>query len=128
MGAVNQIMATTLAALGFVLGPIMLVWGWVRWVQRPRLRTVPSTLSLWGFIMASTSAVLAISAIAYAQIRTFAYYDPLLMKIMAGGVLLSLAGLVFGLTGIWRANPLRWHAPISAVAMLAFWVLAASME
>jgi hypothetical protein len=92
MGASNLIISGTLAALGYVLAPIMLVWGWARWTQRSKPRTVPSILSLLGFVLASTSALLAVSAIAYAQIHAFPYYDPKLMKIMATGVLLSLAG------------------------------------
>ena len=122
------IFVAILAILGYTVAPITCVWGWARWGQRPKLRTIPSILSLLGFTLASASALLAASAIAYAQIHNFAYYDPKLLKIMRGGVLLSLAGLVFGLSGIWKANPLRWHAPVSAVATLALWVLTASME
>jgi hypothetical protein len=32
------------------------------------------------------------------------------------------------LSGIWRDNPLRWYAPVSAIATMAFWLLQAAMQ
>jgi len=66
--------------------------------------------------------------VGYAVTHGFGWYDPLLLRGMLVGLLLSLGGILFGLGGVWRPNPLRWHAPISAVATLAFWLLTASME
>ena len=123
-----QVLAVLLAILGYLGAPITLIWGWARWAVLPKSRTVPSMLSLLGFILASASALLAISTLAYAFGHRFAYYDPQLLKIMRAGVLLSLGGLVFGLSGVWKANALRWHAPVSAAATFAFWFLMASME
>src|SRR5450631_268913 len=45
------------------VSPVMLVWGWVRWGKRPKLRTMPSVLSLLGFIFATASATLAVSCL-----------------------------------------------------------------
>jgi len=123
-----QIIVGTLAVLGYVLAPVLLIWGWARWAQRPKSRTLSSILSLLGFILASASALLALSAIVYARIHGFRFYDPLLLKIMGVGFVFSFCSLVFGLSGIWKASSLRWHTPVSAVAMIAFWLLAASME
>jgi 4-amino-4-deoxy-L-arabinose transferase-like glycosyltransferase len=117
-----------LAVVGYLLAPVVLVWGWVRWIHQPKLRTISAVLSLLSFILASASALLAVSAAGYAQIHRFGYYDPSLMKIEAIGFLLSIGGFIFGVGGIWRSSSLRWHAPVSAVATLAFWLLAASME
>jgi hypothetical protein len=50
------------------------------------------------------------------------------MKIFAIGFLLSIGGFFFGVGGLWRANALRWHAPVSALATLAFWIVAAQGE
>jgi hypothetical protein len=67
---------------GYVLSPVMLTWGWVRWFRQPKLQTVTAILSLLGFILASASALLAVSAMVYSLMRGgFPYYDPLLMKI-----------------------------------------------
>jgi hypothetical protein len=35
---------------------------------------------------------------------------------------------VFGIGGVWRPGPLRWHAPICGLGMSAFWLLAAEGE
>ena len=114
---------------GYVLSPVILAWGWVRWCRKPKLRTVPAILSLLGFIFASASALLAVSAGASSLKRGgFPYYDPLLMRIFGIGGLLSLGGLIVGVGGIWRASPLRWHAPVSAVTTLAFWIASAIGE
>jgi hypothetical protein len=117
-----------LVALGYLVSPIVLIWGWAQWVLQPKLRTVPSILSLVGFVLATTSALLAVSTVAYAQIHHFPYYDPLLLRIFRGGTLLSLSGIVFGISGVWRWSSLRWYAPVSGVATLAFWILAAVGE
>jgi hypothetical protein len=124
----TQLMFGILVALGFLVSPVMLVWGWVRWVKLPRPGTIVSVLSLIGFILATASALLAVLTTAYAQIHHFPYYDPLLLRIFRWGVLLSLCGIVFGISGVWRPSSLRWHAPVSGLGMLAFWIMAASGE
>ena len=124
-----QITVVLLWVAGYVLSPVMLVWGWARWFRQPKLKTLPAILSLLGFILASASALLAASAVAFSLMRGgFPYYDPVLMKIFGVGGLLSLSGLLFGVGGVWRASSLRWHSPLSAVATLAFWIAAAVGE
>jgi hypothetical protein len=117
-----------LLALSYLLSPIMLIWGWIRWMGRTRPRTVTAMLSLIGFILATSSALLGVSSIAYAQIHRFPYYDPLLLRIFRSGILLSLGGVGFGISGVWRPSSLRWHAPASAIGTLAFWIVTASGE
>jgi hypothetical protein len=118
-----------LAILAYLVSPVMLVWGWVRWAGRPRLLNVASVLSFSGFFLANASALLAVSTIIYAFfIHGFAFYDPRLMRIFRRGILLSLGGLMFGIGGVWRRNSLRWHAPVCALGTLAFWVLATEGE
>jgi hypothetical protein len=124
-----QITVVILFLAGYVLSPVMLTWGWARWFRQPKLRSVTAILSLLGFILASASALLAISAMAYSLMRGgFPHYDPLLMRILGVGGLLSLGGLILGVGGVWRTNSLRWHASISAIATLAFWIAAAIGE
>ncbi len=124
-----QVMVVVLFLVGYLLSPAMLIWGWARWVRQPKLRTVPAILSLLGFILATASALLALSAAAYSLvIGGFPYYDPLLMRIFGIGALLSLGGLALGISGIWRTSSLRWHAPVSAIATFAFWIVAAVGE
>ena len=117
-----------LIALSYFVSPIALVWGWVRWVRHPRRASVPAALSLVGFIFATVSAALAVSSVFYAQVHHFGYYDPLLLRIFRWGTLLSLAGILFGVTGVWRQSSLRWHAPLGGIGTLAFWFLAAEGE
>jgi len=92
------VMFGILIAVGYLGSPIILIWVWARWASQVRLRTVPSILSLTGFTLATASALLAVSSIAYALvIQGFRYYDPLLLRIFRWGILLSLGGIVFGL-------------------------------
>lgn len=123
-----KILIGILIVLGYVVAPVSLAWGWARWAVQPKLRTVTSILSLTGFVLATASAMLAVATATYAQVRPFPFYDPLLLRIYRGGILLSLAGILFGICGLWRHSSLRWHAPTSAVSTLAFWIMTASME
>jgi hypothetical protein len=123
-----QVMFWFLGAFGYLGSPTILIWGWTRWLKRPTLRSIPANLSLISFVLATASALLAVSSVAFAQVHHFPYYDPLLLRIFRIGTLLSLSGIAFGASGVWRASSLRWHAPISAIATLAFWFMAATGE
>jgi len=109
--------------------PVLVPWGWVRRAKHRGPRTVPGILSLIGFTLASSSCLLAVCSVLFANaIGGFAFYDPLLMRIIGWGFKLSLAGLGFGITGIWRSNPLRWHAPACAAGMFVYWFGTAMAE
>ena len=123
-----EIIIAVLIFLGFVVGPVNLIWGWVVWIRSPRSKTVPSVLSWIGFVFATGSALLAIGTVICAQIIHFGFYDPRLTRLMGLGSLLSAIGLLFALCGVWRRNPLRWHSLLATLATLAFWVLAAEGE
>jgi 4-amino-4-deoxy-L-arabinose transferase-like glycosyltransferase len=64
-----QVTIVVLVVLGYLLSPIMLIWGWARWARLPKQRRVAAVLSLVGFILASASALLAVSSISYAHDR-----------------------------------------------------------
>jgi hypothetical protein len=84
---------------------------------------------LIGLALATASALLAIfTALAAALGQGFRYYDPALLSIYKIGLLLSVAGLIFGMRGLAKANPIRWHAPACSFGMLLFWFLAANSE
>lgn len=110
----------------------MLVWGWVSWSKdRPRLWTIFSTLSFVGFGIATASSVYALWIIVYAGSGGFGttsdHYAPdynAFYRSVARGTVLSLVGIVFALSGIFRRGPVRWQAPVCAVGTLAFWLLA----
>jgi hypothetical protein len=44
-----QIIVGTLIALGYLVTPTALIWGWTSWTRQPKQRTLPSILSLIGF-------------------------------------------------------------------------------
>jgi len=128
MSKSSEVMFAIMFGVAYLGPPTLLIWGWLRWAVRERLWSAFSAMSLIGFAMATLSALLAISTIAYAQVHHFPYYDPLLLRIFRSGALLSFGGIVFGVGGMWRPSPLRWHAPASALAMLWYWAVAASGE
>ncbi|MGA2982518.1 MAG: hypothetical protein ABSG32_01815 [Terriglobia bacterium] len=109
--------------------PVLLAWGWVRWARQRQSRTVCGILSLIGFTFASLSALLAIFLAVYGRvIGHFQYYDPALMRIYGVGLLLSMVGFGFGISGVWKANPLRWHAPACAIGTFLYWFFLAASE
>jgi len=125
----SQLIFGVLVAAGYFVLPVVLIWGWARWINLAKLGSASSVLSLAGFVLATASALLAVSSIAYAQvIHGFRFYDPSLMRLFRCGVLLSLGAIVFGLGGLWRPSSLRWHAPVAAIGTLAFWIMAAEAE
>ena len=134
MTASADIFWGTLFILAYIVAPIMLFWGWVRWtIQRPRNWTIPSTSSFVGFVCASASALFAICVILYGLNGGFVHtpggptYSPnygLYSRCIAIGAALSALGLVAAIGGLWRKSQLRWHAPIAAIATLAFWLIA----
>jgi hypothetical protein len=119
---IHTIVVVFIAVAFYLVLPALLVWGWVRWGKRSHLRNVSSILSLIGFILASLSALLAVSAMLYARvIGGFPFYDPLLLTIYRVGGLLSIGGFIFGFSGAWRSNSLRWLAPACSLGMFLFW-------
>jgi|SRR5579863_3549284 len=128
MSASIRLFFGLLVFTGYFVAPVTLVWGWARWTVEREPRTFFSIVSLIGFILATTSALLAVASAGYALTHGFRYYDPLLLRIFRRGFLLSLGGLLFGIGGVWRRSSLRWPAPISALGTLAFWVAAAAGE
>jgi hypothetical protein len=108
-----------LATAAFLTLPIVMIWGWVRWIRRKKLVTVFSVLSLIGLALSTASELLAISMVVYAKVKGgFGYYDPSLMRIYAWGILLSLGGLALAAIGVWRQSSLRWHALICSIGAL----------
>jgi hypothetical protein len=109
---------------GFLAAPTLLIWGWVRWVSRPGGRDGSTILSFAGFLFATASALLAISAFAYSiWIGGFRYYNPRLLRIYLCGLLLSTLAITLSALGTARSNMLRWHALGSSIGMLLFWIV-----
>jgi hypothetical protein len=130
MNAVAQSIVLVMFVVGiYIAVPATMIWGWMRWLKRTQPRNLPSILSLVGFALATASGVLAASSVVYAHaIGGFPFWDSSLLRIYRWGALLSLSGIVFGIMGVWRPGPLRWHAPACAVGTLLFWFAAAMGE
>ena len=124
-----SVVAVLLLVFFYVVVPAVTIWGWTRWIRRPKSWDFASLSSLVAFILATASALLAASSIAYAHaIEGFRYYDPRLLRIFWWGFLLSLGAFLFSLGGVWRRNTLRWHALACAIGMVFFWISAAAGE
>jgi hypothetical protein len=106
-----------LFALGAYVGlPTVLVAGWVRWFRRRQTGVVWP--SLVGFSLGTASAILAAGAILYARAAGgFPSYDPSLLRIYRWGLLLSVAGLIFGAVGLRWSSSIRWYAPAAAQSL-----------
>jgi hypothetical protein len=126
-------MSPALYASAYILtllgGPLLIAWGWLRFVRRGRLRDRKSWPSLAALILATGSSLLAVGSMIYAGAGGgFAYYDPRLLRIFSVGVVLSSVAVIIGFIGTAFRNPLRWQAPTASLGMLIFWFLAASGE
>lgn len=119
----------TLVFGGFLAAPILLVWGWARWIHRSTERDSSTILSFAGFLFATTSVLLAASSIAYSVwIGGFRHYDPRLLRIYMCGLALSLLGITLSALGTARPNMIRWHALGTSIGALMFWIVAMESE
>ena len=117
-----------LFAFFYVVVPALTIWGWVRWVRSQHVRDFGSITSLIAFALATASALLAAGSIVWAHIAPFPYDDLRLLGIYRWGLLLSAGALLFSLGGLWKSNPLRWHALVCGVGNVLFWVVSVAGE
>jgi hypothetical protein len=124
-----QFVLLVLSIAGYVGLPIILIVGWRRWLRRSSPQAGLSVLSVIGFALGSSSALLAVGTVLYAMAAGgFRYYDPKLLVIYRVGILLSLGGLTSAMGGVWSRGAVRWHALILSVGMLFLWLMWASSE
>lgn len=117
--------------LFYVVVPALTIWGWMRWLRRPRIWNFASIASFVGFICATASVLLAAFSIVWAHdVGGFAYGDPRLVTIYRLGGLFSGGGFLFSLAGVWvwKPNALRWHAVVCAIGTALFWFASAMGE
>lgn len=120
---------TLFATVAFLSFPVVMTWGWMRWKRRKRPMTLISALSLIGFVLATTSELIAIAMVIYARITGgFGFYDPTLMRIYVTGMLLSGFGLILAIAGAWKPSSLRWHALVCTLGTLVYWLVQAAGE
>lgn len=120
-----EIVVLLIAASPFITIP----WGWNRWFAEDRRWNTPSTLSFAGLLLASLSAFVVIAALVWSgAVGGFPYYGRPLLRMYAAGFLVSLAGFLPGLGGVWRENPLRWHGIACPLGCMGFWLFSAAGE
>ena len=104
---------------GLLGAPVALIWGWTRWTHQPETANGPGTLSLIGFVLRQLQPLWPFRRLRMLKFTTFRF-TILVLRIFRWGVVLSLAGILFGVGGVWRPVRLRWHAPICRLGMFAF--------
>lgn len=104
--------------------PAVLVWAWVRFSTRPRVRGVLPVLSVTGLAFATASTILAlVTALHFYTSGGASLYEPgpVQIYIYRIAVLLSLSAPLLAIGGMWRANPVRWHSLGASLVVLFFW-------
>ena len=125
---VEKIAVIAFAIAVYAVLPAAIIFGWIRWVRSAQERWL-FQLSLLAFGFATVSGIVAFISVIYAHaIGGFPYYDPRLLRFYRWGGILADAGLVLGIIGCFRRNPLRWYAPLCALGMSVFWAAAAMGE
>ena len=105
----------------FVVVPLLLVGGWIRWLKKPKERTLFPILSLAGFSAASASALLAVAAVLRKILSGADYFSPLIGY--RWGYALSFVACAFAIAALWRPGRLRWHALVCGAGTLFFWYM-----
>ena len=117
-------METRAKAIGVTLvvcGPwlAVIIFSWIRWARAKQPRTLCSTLSLAGLVLATASALFAFVLSSYAG----SFYVARQL-----GVEASLVAVFVAVCGAWRPHPLRWRALACGAGMLVFWSLSRVLE
>lgn len=108
--------------LVYCLVPVLTVWGWFRWNRERKPRHAIAAFSYAGFALATFSALLALYSITHSSALDGASdsaSSP--AAIFYWGLWISAIAAVLALTGVWRRNPLRWHAALCSLGILLFW-------
>lgn len=115
-------MTVLLICFVVALVPVGIIWGWLRYFRNSVNPNTPVSLSFFGFALATISALLVTVTAAYAGvIGGFQWYDPRLIRIFRGAILLTGSSILVSVVGTVKNNPLRWFAPACSVGMGVVW-------
>ena len=117
-------METPAKAIGVTLvvcGPwlAVIIFSWIRWARARQPRTLSSTLSLAGLVLATASVL-------FAFVPSFHSSSSDVARSL--GVWVSLVAVLFAVCGAWRPHPLRWRALACGAGMVVFWFLSLVLE
>lgn len=116
-----DVLLVFLDIVSLLFGPILLVWGWMRWIRhRPRNWTIGPLFSFAGFCVATGAYAAGIITIVLG--RDFEKNEAFIYPTMQCGSILSLAALVFTICGVWRKSSLQWLAAALSLCGLCFWL------
>jgi hypothetical protein len=98
------------------------VWGWVRWFKHPEVGGILPFASLLSLALDTLSVLIVIGGFVRSLINpVMLYFDPVLQRMVGLGLLTSLLALFCAVCGVWRKNPVRWHALSLSVLTLVLW-------
>ncbi|MHB8218293.1 MAG: hypothetical protein ACYDDS_19645 [Candidatus Sulfotelmatobacter sp.] len=97
----------------------VIIFSWIQWARAKQPRTLSSTFSLAGLVLATASVLFAFVPSLYAGSFDVA------RQLGAGA---SLVAVFVTVCGAWRPHPLRWRALACGAGMVAFWFLSLVLE
>ena len=117
-------METPAKAIGVTLvvcGPwlAVIIFSWIRWARARQPRTLSSTLSRAGLVLATASVL-------FAFVPSFHSSSSDVARSL--GVWVSLVAVLFAVCGAWRPHPLRWRALACGAGVAVFWFLSLVLE
>jgi hypothetical protein len=121
MNVSNIVLWAVAFTFGYIIAPVSLIWGWVRWFNQPKPRAFSSATSLVAFILASASAAFGLLTVLYGMSGAFEEHYEVFYRVVGVGAVISLLAILVAVGGLWRKSPLRWLALASALGTLGFW-------
>jgi hypothetical protein len=116
-------MFTFLEIPAYLFGPVLLIWGWIRWARhKPKIWRMGPLFSFVGFCLATAAYLWAIVVIVAGF--DFEHNSNYIGRFVEFGLILSLAAFAFTIGGLWRKSPLRWEAFSLSLCALCLFFLA----
>lgn len=109
----------------WVVLPVVIIWGWLRWWRSAARDNVFARASSVGFALTTLCWLIWISLLLYVRMSGgLSLATQWNVQFYRGIGLLAFCGFLLGIIGAYRPNRLRWYTPAASLGMLLYWPVA----